>query len=274
MEDKLLKLLFQSEEAEVSDADYAEALQLQEALEDSLANLQISPLGAAQFYNNEKSFGASKEIGESSRLYCDICMEEKKRYDMIKLESCSHSLCSDCLSRLIQAKIEGNIHFITCPNINCNDIIEPDFVKGMIPENVVARWEELRSEATILDSQKFYCPYKNCSAMLVNDAEEEIVIRESECPVCRRLFCAKCRVPWHPGFECEEFQKLKVDEKGNDDLTVHVLAQKNKWTKCPNCKFLVDKNEGCIHMTCRCGFEFCYICGLNWSEGHWSCQTK
>ncbi|KAL3511978.1 hypothetical protein ACH5RR_024695 [Cinchona calisaya] len=187
------------------------------AREDSVANLQIFP---AQLYNNEKSFGASKEIGGSSRLYCDICMEEKERYDMIK-----HSFCSDCLSRLIQAKIEGNIHFIACPNINCNDIIEPDFVKGMIPENVVARWEEVRSEATILDSQKFYCPYKNCSAMLVSDAEEEIVIRESECPVCRRLFCAKCRVPWHPGFECEEFQKLKMDERENDDLKMHALAR-------------------------------------------------
>ncbi|KAM7280166.1 hypothetical protein ACFE04_007300 [Oxalis oulophora] len=28
------------------------------------------------------------------------------------------------------------------------------------------------------------------------------VIKESECPYCRRLFCAQCKVPWHAGVQC------------------------------------------------------------------------
>ncbi|MFN9955782.1 MAG: Rcat domain-containing protein [bacterium] len=31
--------------------------------------------------------------------------------------------------------------------------------------------------------------------------------------------------------------------------------------QCYNCKFWVEKTEGCDHMTCKCGAEFCYICG-------------
>ncbi|KAM2993604.1 hypothetical protein FF2_045682 [Malus domestica] len=42
------------------------------------------------------------------------------------------------------------------------------------------------------------------------------------------------------------------------------LAKKNKWRRCPTCKFIVEKNEGCLHITCRCGYEFCYACGKYW----------
>jgi hypothetical protein len=34
-----------------------------------------------------------------------------------------------------------------------------------------------------------------------------------------------------------------------------------KFKQCPFCKFWVEKTEGCDHMRCRCGKEFCYKCG-------------
>mmetsp|Transcript_71436 Transcript_71436/g.141640 ORF Transcript_71436/g.141640 Transcript_71436/m.141640 type:complete len:174 (-) Transcript_71436:212-733(-) len=30
---------------------------------------------------------------------------------------------------------------------------------------------------------------------------------------------------------------------------------------CPHCAVLVQRSEGCQHMTCTCGGEFCFICG-------------
>ena len=30
---------------------------------------------------------------------------------------------------------------------------------------------------------------------------------------------------------------------------------------CPHCAAFVQKAEGCRHITCKCGGEFCYICG-------------
>ena len=34
-----------------------------------------------------------------------------------------------------------------------------------------------------------------------------------------------------------------------------------KFKICPKCKFWVEKNQGCNHMKCRWGTDFCYLCG-------------
>ncbi|PRQ47105.1 putative IBR domain, E3 ubiquitin ligase RBR family [Rosa chinensis] len=109
-------------------------------------------------------------------------------------------------------------------------------------------------EAVILGSQKFYCPFKDCSAMLIDDGAE--VVRDSECPNCNRMFCAQCKVPWHAGIECAEFKKLKNDEKGNEDIMLRNLAQKNQWRRCPKSRFYVEKLIGCDTMRCRCAQKF------------------
>jgi E3 ubiquitin-protein ligase RNF144 len=58
-------------------------------------------------------------------------------------------------------------------------------------------------------------------------------------------------VPWHSGIECEEFQRLNEDERGREDLMLRELAKDKKWSRCPQCKFYVERTEGCPHMICR-----------------------
>lgn len=45
-----------------------------------------------------------------------------------------------------------------------------------------------------------------------------------------------------------------------------VLVKGAKYKQCPNCRFWVEKNEGCDHMTCRCKYEFCYVCGGKYGQ--------
>ena len=42
------------------------------------------------------------------------------------------------------------------------------------------------------------------------------------------------------------------------------LAEEEGWKRCTNCHALVEHREACQHMTCRCGFNFCYVCGQRW----------
>ncbi|KAK3029346.1 hypothetical protein RJ639_037869 [Escallonia herrerae] len=169
-----------------------------------------------------------KEVGESSQIFCEICVERKESHEMFRVERCCHSFCSDCISKHITVKIQDSIEVVTCPGLDCKGVLEINACKTMIPKDVIAQWDEALCRSLISASQKFYCPFKDCSAMLVDDDDVE-VIRESECPECHRLFCAQCHVPWHSGISCEEFQRLNVDERGREDLMEIVflkIAQK------------------------------------------------
>ena len=61
----------------------------------------------------------------------------------------------------------------------------------------------------------------------------------------------------------EEEIKNAVEE-GNDEL--EQWATESGAKRCAQCKFWVVKNEGCDHMTCRCGYQFHYVCGGKYRE--------
>ncbi|KAL2990446.1 hypothetical protein AAZX31_11G201900 [Glycine max] len=58
-----------------------------------------------------------------------------------------------------------------------------------------------------------------------------------------------------------------MDEK-EMDKKFFKLAKEENWQKCPKCTMFVQSSGGCEHITCRCGRNFCYICGENWEFGH------
>ncbi|CAL5361688.1 unnamed protein product [Camellia sinensis] len=251
----------------ISDSMYAEELQLQEALMSSViaSKSSVPPL----MMIDEKA--KAEEVGESSHGFCEICVEKKEADEMFRIDTCSHSFCSDCISKHVAMKIQDHITVVSCPTWDCSGVLQLDDCRPRMSSDVIERWDEVLCESMIPASEKFYCPFKDCSFMLVNDNGEE-VIRECECPKCHRLFCAKCYVPWHSGIECEEFQRLNEDERGREDLMVRELAKSSSWMRCPHCKFYVEKTDGCLHMTCRCGFQFCYACGETWSQTHGGCR--
>ncbi|KAG4199372.1 hypothetical protein ERO13_A05G142700v2 [Gossypium hirsutum] len=158
-----------------------------------------------------------------------------------------------------------------CPRENCKVPLELEACKPRFPKEVIELWGDLlRDELLCATGGQLYCPFKDCSALLLNDNQE--VIAETECPYCHRLLCARCKVSWHSGISCEEYQKLSEDERGSEDLMVRNLAKEKKWNRCPRCHIIVERTEGCLHMTCWCKYEFCYACGAEWTHDHGGCQ--
>ncbi|KAJ9189833.1 hypothetical protein P3X46_001085 [Hevea brasiliensis] len=278
-DDFYLSLLFDDEEQQevvfpFSDAKYAEELQFQEALIGSVINFHMKKNNPSSVLMIEAPPRQNLlEVGQWSLRFSQICAEMKHSDQMFETERCVHSYCSDCISKHVAAKIHDSVTIITCPGLNCKAVLELDTCRAKLSKGVIDRWEESLCEELISASQRFYCPFKDCSAMLVADNEGE-AIREAECPFCHRLFCARCYVPWHSGVECEVFQSLNEDERGREDLMFIEIAKDKKWSRCPHCKFYVERTDGCPHMICRCKFEFCYGCGSEWTQSHGGCQRN
>ncbi|KAL4332064.1 hypothetical protein GQ457_07G030620 [Hibiscus cannabinus] len=253
------------------DAKLAEELQFQEAILLSVEENISSPASSSTM-PKKKPRKSARKAGESSGGYCEICVDGKERRQMFIISGCSHSFCVDCINTYVKTRLEQHVTIIKCPGEGCGVMLEIEACRPRLPKEVIDRWGDLLCEELLCATAgRIYCPFKDCSVLLLNDNQGEI-IAETECPNCNRLFCAQCKVPWHPGFSCEEFQTLGEGERGRDDLMVRNLAKEKKWRNCPSCRFMVERTEGCPHMTCWCKYQFCYACGAEWTPDHGGCQ--
>ncbi|KAG2635081.1 probable E3 ubiquitin-protein ligase RNF144A-B [Panicum virgatum] len=214
--------------------------------------------GKRQISSEDGPRGRRKKRSKRSRFNCAICFEMVEVSEKFVVSHCAHAFCNSCVGRYVAGKIAENVAVVGCPDPGCEEgVVEMDLCRDIVPPELFDRWNVALCE-NMLGDDKLYCPFKDCSALLINDAT--VKIRETECPHCHRLFCARCRVPWHDGIKCKAFRNLGDDEKGEDDLMLKKLADKKKWQRCPKCKMYVSRRSGCLLIKCRCKQYFCYHC--------------
>ncbi|XP_059668860.1 probable E3 ubiquitin-protein ligase ARI3 [Cornus florida] len=185
--------VYQQEEIfPISDETYAEELQLEEALMSS-AIISTRKWEKLEMENNwmekeKEKVSKRSETGKYSQSFCLICMDTKPAGEMFRNNTCVHIFCADCIRKYIASKIKENISMVKCSHLNCKGVLDPQVCRSIVTGEVFDRWENALCESMILVAQKFYCPFKDCSAMLVDDGRDVVTV--SECPNCRRLFCA------------------------------------------------------------------------------------
>ncbi|KAJ3677268.1 hypothetical protein LUZ60_002992 [Juncus effusus] len=200
----------------------------------------------------------------SNTYECTICTEPVPLSHLFTIDPCWHTFCFSCMRNYIASKVYDNILKIKCPDVNCNEFLDPEECKGLIPDELFDRWGLALCELT-LGVKKFYCPFRDCSMLLMNDGDDgeagAVRVTRSECPKCYRLFCAQCKVPWHANMLCDEYQNYRKSSKGVEDVKLlEKLAAQKRWQKCPKCKIFVERIDGCKLIKCRCGYRFCYSC--------------
>ena len=117
--------------------------------------------------------------------------------------------------------------------------------------------EKLREHET---SNRLYCPKASCSQFIGSVQLERANV---PCPKCKTLVCARCKLFSHPhNVACVS---------DTDPRAVLDLAQSKGWKRCPGCSHMVERRQGCYHMTCLCRTQFCYLCAAPWKTC--SCQS-
>jgi hypothetical protein len=163
---------------------------------------------------------------------------------------CKHWYCYDCLVTLFQATM--NDESLYPPR--CCVVLPWEEIKVFLPKDLVAKFEKKKREFDNPASERLYCAQPACSQFLGRTVTPA---RSVTCPLCHSDTCTACRAASHAG-------TCPVDPNEAEQKT-RQLANEQGWQSCQRCNQIVDLIPGdCNHMTCRCGHQFCYVCGERW----------
>lgn len=201
---------------------------------------------------------------------CGICMDNVDSRQFPKL-NCGHdSYCKGCLSGFLDSALNGkNTGNFKCPQ--CAKKLEESDVRKITRQNR-AKYNQFLDIVTneYLNSlgTKKQCPTPDCNNAFINDATLDFWVART-CEGCNHTYCANCLKDHDQNIKCTRVAEIEaLDPDGKHKFN----EWKAKNTRpCPGCQKAIEKNAGCIHMTCShsaggCGHKFCWHCGAEWKN--------
>ena len=191
---------------------------------------------------------------EPEALRCRICDDPAPESEALIFINCGHTFCSGCLNECFRVGLSNKASFP--PKCCENEGIDIATVAGFLEEELVVRYtmveEEFRTRSPL------FCATPRCSALISGARVANAVGKFIDCHECGQASCIDCKSSRsrHTEAKCPDF----IDKEDRD------LVNEKKWKQCPGCKNLVEREDGCNHMTCGCGTEFCYECGIEFAD--------
>ena len=203
---------------------------------------------------------------------CKICCSNNINKDNIAQKCCLHYFCDECIKNYITYQINNGIVLeIKCLMAGCPHIYTSEEIKENVTNQTYRKYLRFYSnQIKMKNPEKIYinCPFIDCDELVdVTDIQKSSVI----CGM-GHVFCSECRkIGGHnrPDSICNK-SELNLD-------LLNELKKKNptriyiNYKQCPECKVLIEKNDGCNEMKClNCGFVFCWLCLREYTDNHYS----
>jgi len=196
---------------------------------------------------------------------CAICTEAYLQGNVVQCGA-GHTACKPCYYRYITATLQGQAtkSAIKCFQPNCALLYPESLVENNLPAERLQKMEQKERAVALQASQSEGTAQGTlvCKCGVVATIEGEDA---RECAIackCGKQYCLKCNNEAHEGLACGETGDSKTQAASIEWITQHAKP-------CPRCKTPIEKNGGCVHMTCAriaggCGYEFCWVCMANW----------
>ncbi|KAF9615083.1 hypothetical protein IFM89_021654 [Coptis chinensis] len=202
-------------------------------------NWSVDKLQDAWFADEEKvrtTVGLLEEpivhYPNSKKVTCAICFEIFIRRRM-HAAACGHPFCEKCWKGYVSTAINDGpgCLVLRCPDPSCHAAVGHDMINSLVSnENF-----EVGSESYNV----------SCN--------------------CKYSFCWNCAEDAHSPVDCDIVAKWMLKNSDESENVNWILANSKA---CPECKRPIQKNDGCMHMTCRppCRHEFCWLCLAPWTK--------
>ncbi|KAK0631885.1 hypothetical protein B0T14DRAFT_490345 [Immersiella caudata] len=184
---------------------------------------------------------------EAETIECVSCFDDLSPKAGVKTPC--HTYCKPCFQQLISTALETEAQW---PPKCCLNPIPFRTITKHAGSNLVRRYRDRDEEFKVPVSDRIYCSTADCGTWIKKVDKANKTARCS----AGHVMCVLCRGAPHPlGTACAQ---------DRDRAVVDQLAEEEGWRRCSKCAVLVEHREACQHMTCRCGNEFCYVCGAQW----------
>lgn len=203
---------------------------------------------------------STKDTGEGGRVLkkarlklteCISCFEDFPLTQLTRI-SCTHHYCKACLVSLILTSIKAESSFP--PKCCLTGLVPPKTIVKFLDNDQRELYKNKAAEYAIPIDRRRYCPNARCAIWLPPKAITRSATKK--CHSCSTQICSLCHGLAHARREqCPRDQGLEA---------ALAFGASNGWRRCHRCQVLVERVAGCRHITCRCGAQFCYICGARW----------
>jgi len=191
---------------------------------------------------------------------CTACMETFQLDKLLDM-SCPCKYCVTCLNEVFRA---GCTSIGAFPPKCCGKPIRISQYGGILKPDVLKRYKEVEAEFSA--KRPLYCAMPKCSTFIPESnllPQHQVGVCPN--PACSSSTCALCKrlMEQHTIWEVENRVCPPTDE---NTVKLFELGTDKKWKQCPSCRVMVERIDGCNHMVCVCGVEFCYRCGELFNE--------
>lgn len=218
-----------------------------------------------------------QRAAEARTYECVICLGESTLEELYIIDGCGHRFCCSCLHAHIKINVrESETATVTCPARLEDGTPCPSLIDFPQIEQVLCRENDPESEeiTALFSSRKFDEMMRNdpiysrCPAIVGEPRapcngwgmRANETTQNAECLRCHHKYCSSCHADAHSG-TCEAYaETLRAQGRDGGAAAYQQLRSSQGYRTCSQCGNDVEKNGGCDHMTCRCGYEFCYVC--------------
>ena len=216
--------------------------------------------------NTRKAVGLVEfEEVETDSNTCGICFDRLDEKELCGV-ACGHKYCHACWNGYLHAAIERGPHCLTlrCPEPGCSTYVPKSFVENKVHGEHLRRYESFWNRSLVEECPILkWCPGPNCKCAIQCTATSTETL-DIICG-CGHSFCWGCLEEAHRPVLCKTVRKWLAKNSAESENLVWILANSKP---CPKCKRPIEKNQGCMHMTCSapCCHEFCWLCLEPWRK--------
>ncbi|CAD6255832.1 unnamed protein product [Miscanthus lutarioriparius] len=214
-----------------------------------------------------------------AEMSCAICFVNYPAGET-RSAGCAHYYCGECWRAYIRAAVDDGARCLAlrCPDPSCPAAVVQELVDIAADKADRERYARFALRSFVEEGggggagsvPMRWCPGAGCTRAVeflgggTGDAHAADVF----C-ACRHGFCWSCGEEAHRPVSCDTVRAW-LDKNASYTETSNWMLANTK--HCPRCRLPIEKNQGCMHMTCPppCGHEFCWVCLDPW-DNHTGC---